>query len=143
MKQLVIDSHKSMRPTVARWPGLQDDSRIRYPEIMYAKFWRNTDVGQINSIQLEHGCRRLWEQYRSREEICWERKGLFFLGAKQGHFQRSRKATVRHDTDKGQSKDKSLPLSARLTSNIYSSTDNWRNIAVALLIFEAGLPEAS
>jgi hypothetical protein len=113
-------------PNWARWPGLQDDSRIRYLEIMYAKFWPNTDVCQIDSIQidsiqLEHGFRRLRERYRSREEIRRERKGLFFLCAKQGQFQWSRKATVRYDTDKNQSEDKSFPLSAQHDIEHYSS----------------------
>ncbi len=50
--------------------SLQDDScGIRGLETMCSKFGRSSDVRQIDSIQLKHGCRQLWEWDRSREEI--------------------------------------------------------------------------
>lgn len=74
-------------------------------------------MSQIYSIRLEHVCRR---QDGSREGICYEpgirreRKGLFLLCAKCGRpFQRSRKASGRHDTDEDQSEGKSSPLLQR------------------------------
>jgi hypothetical protein len=65
---------------------------------------------QIDSAQLDYGCQRLSEGDRSREEIrkrVWKRKGLYFPFAKHElSWPRSRKATVRHDTDEGQSECK-------------------------------------
>jgi hypothetical protein len=95
---------------------------------MHAKFGRSSDVRQINFIQPEHGYRRHWERDRSREETrqererSRERKGRFVLRAKQGFFQRSGKATVRHDNDEDQIEDKSLPSSARHNIEHYSPT---------------------
>jgi hypothetical protein len=56
--------------------SLQDDSLgIRCLGIMYAKFGRNSDAGQINFIQPEHACWRLSERGSSRKGIRSEIRG--------------------------------------------------------------------
>ena len=94
--------------------------RILCLESMRSKFERCDNVVQIGSVQLEHGCRRLRKWDRSRKDIRRERKGLFLQCAKKIDPNRSRKATVRHDTDEDRREYKSLPLSGRHDVEDYS-----------------------